>query len=622
ADHLVHTPPVESRRRDESADAARAHERHKRVPLPVPLAPDLVQDAVRVLGKHAQEDEVGRRDDLGGGAADGHHAGERGREGRRPGLGPARHGDRLEGHAGPIGEVAGVLGRGEGRGDGRRDRPAACAAGKSEQAVRRRMQLGMSSLGENRAGQPANPVSGRRSSRSRSPQPKTTRTDETCPQRDRAALFPSLGHGDAEGFCDGHRVEKQQVKAEERDEERHRHLALLVAVVGVVRNYPALPQWTQWSVCRFRVTPLFTKIGHCCFGHKWSVEIHPGGNRLSKEGNVAAFLYNESPERIQAYNKIVLKHPTDRTKSTIQTETVGGMDTFGARGEGGNGNGAANFTKRETMLTYLNNGTLTLDIHLRTYMQGDPDSFVPPNSFCDNMLKGFNNEEMSDVAFEVGGEVESAANRRKRAKTTATTFHASHVILRLNAPSLADMCRLGDEAAVPITGVEPDVFKMLLYFCYGGKPSEEELAANAKAIIEAADRFGVVNLKLKAEAVLTKQTEITVDNMLDNLLYANSKNLALFQEKIMDFVAENGNKIVGKVSFGSVPGELMSDLLTATTRGSKSTGVAAPEGDLTFARVGELRKRLHDKGLSADGSRETMISLLRENAERDDDEES
>jgi len=33
-----------------------------------------------------------------------------------------------------------------------------------------------------------------------------------------------------------------------------------------------------------------------------------------------------------------------------------------------------------------------------------------------------------------------------------------------------------------------------------------------------------------------QQTEITVDNMLDNLLYANSKNLAHFQEKIMDFV--------------------------------------------------------------------------------------
>jgi len=31
-------------------------------------------------------------------------------------------------------------------------------------------------------------------------------------------------------------------------------------------------------------------------------------------------------------------------------------------------------------------------------------------------------------------------------------------------------------------------------------------------------------------------------------------------------------------------------------------------------RVGDLRKRLHDKGLCIDGSRETMIALLRENS--------
>ncbi|EJK76191.1 hypothetical protein THAOC_02062, partial [Thalassiosira oceanica] len=139
----------------------------------------------------------------------------------------------------------------------------------------------------------------------------------------------------------------------------------------------------------------------------------------------------------------------------------------------------------------------------------------------------------------------------------------------LNAPALADMCRPGNEATVPIDGVDPEVFKMMLYFCYGGKVGKEELAANAKAIIEAADRFGIVNLKLQAEAVLAEKTEIRVENMLDNLLYANSKNLALFQEKIMDFVAENGSRLLGSVSFDDVPGSLVTDLLAAVTRGKK-----------------------------------------------------
>jgi len=354
-----------------------------------------------------------------------------------------------------------------------------------------------------------------------------------------------------------------------------------------------------------------------CFGHQWTVKIYPGGKDRSEEGNVAVFLCNESPESIQACYKIILKHPTDQAQRIYLADQ---LKTFGAERSGKESWGNSNFANRETLLTYLNNGTLTIEIHLRANKQTEPTSFVPSNPICNNILKGFNNEEMSDVAFEVGGEVESAANRRKRAKTTPTTFHAGHLILKLNAPSLADMCKPGDEAAVPINGVEPEVFKMLLYFCYGGKVSEDELEANAKAIIEAADRFGIVNLKLQAEAVLTEQTEVTVDNMLDNLLYANSKNLALFQESIMDFVAKNGDKIVGNVSFSSAPGELISDILTAVARGKMTKGDASGD-ELKFMRVGDLRKRLHDKGLCIDGSRETMISLLKENSKGDDDEQ-
>ena len=86
----------------------------------------------------------------------------------------------------------------------------------------------------------------------------------------------------------------------------------------------------------------------------------------------------------------------------------------------------------------------------------------------------------------------------------------------------------------------------------------------------------------------------------------------------MDFVAENGDKIVGNVSFSSVPSELMSDLLTAFSREKKSTSTSAPDDDLKFMRVGELRKELHDKGLCIDGSRETMIALLGESSASDE----
>ena len=384
-------------------------------------------------------------------------------------------------------------------------------------------------------------------------------------------------------------------------------------------GFAELPTNSGTGVRRVR-TPEFS-----CFGHRWEVIIYPeglaglGGEGEPLEGYAAFFLFHKSSESIEACYKVVMKHPTDQSKTICVGDP---MSTIGAEGSGENARGKADFAKSEGMLEYLNNGTLTLEIHLRTNKQPESTRFAPSNPFNCNMLKGFNNEEKSDVKFEVGGEVESAPDRCKRAKTTATTFHAIHAILDLNAPALADMCKPGDEAAVSINGVEPDIFRMLLYFCYGGMVSDVELGANAKAIIDAADRFGIVNLKLQAEVVLAEQTEITVDNMLDNLLYANSKNLAHFQEKIMDFVAENGDKIVGNVSFSSVPGELITDILTAFSRGKNFRDEAAPEDGFKFMRVGELRKQLHDKGLCIDGSRETMIALLKENTERGDDEES
>ena len=62
----------------------------------------------------------------------------------------------------------------------------------------------------------------------------------------------------------------------------------------------------------------------------------------------------------------------------------------------------------------------------------------------------------------------------------------------------------------------------------------------------------------------------------------------------------------------------MSDLLTAFSRGKKSTSKSTPDDDLKFMRIGELRKRLHDKGLCIDGSRETMIALLGESSASDE----
>ena len=151
----------------------------------------------------------------------------------------------------------------------------------------------------------------------------------------------------------------------------------------------------------------------------------------------------------------------------------------------------------------------------------------------------------------------------------------------------------------------------MIYYTYGGKLSDEDLKANAKDIINACDKYGVVHLKLEAEAAYVKSNEITTDNMMDNLLYADSKNLALLKEAVMDYIVANGSGILGKVSFSNVPGDTVSDVLAAMERG-KETGGEGNSKDYNKMRVGTLRKMLDKKGLGVDGSRETMVALLKE----------
>ena len=135
---------------------------------------------------------------------------------------------------------------------------------------------------------------------------------------------------------------------------------------------------------------------------------------------------------------------------------------------------------------------------------------------------------------------------------------------------------------------------------------------NSKKIIDACDKYGVVHLKLEAEACYVNSTTISVDNMIDNLLYADSKNCALLKEAVIDFVVENSKDVLKKVSLKDVPGGVFADLLTAVARG-KNEDATNEEDTLSTMRVSELREKLDEKGMDVDGSRETMIALLEDN---------
>ena len=92
----------------------------------------------------------------------------------------------------------------------------------------------------------------------------------------------------------------------------------------------------------------------------------------------------------------------------------------------------------------------------------------------------------------------------------------------------------------------------------------------------------------------------------------------------MDFILANGDDVMDKVSFDNVPGGVVKDLLAAMARGkakSSSSSDTAADNYNTM-RVATLRKMLNEKGLDVDGSRESMIALLKENTDQGNDDDN
>ena len=356
-----------------------------------------------------------------------------------------------------------------------------------------------------------------------------------------------------------------------------------------------------------------------CLGHKWEVHILPGGDDDSDDGMVAVWFVSVSDEAIKvqwccsvrdAAGKEVVYHGP----ASIEDDVFNGwMEN--------------NFCSRSALLDALIEGTLIIEVRMKLIGPSKLSSFIPANPLWKSIVSKFNDEESADVVFEVGMEVKMGKKQLvcpagKKAKTT-TSFYAHRFILQDGASTLAEMIgepSEGTVAPIAISDVKPDIFRHMLYYLYGGKLTGDDLKANAKDIINACDKYGVVGLKLEAEVSYVKSTAITVENMMDNLLYADSKNLALLKEAVMDYVVANREGIIGKVSFSNVPGDMMTDLLTAVAR--RESGDDDNNGNINYnkMRVGTLRKMLHEKGLDVDGSREAMIALLKENSEESDDE--
>ena len=68
-----------------------------------------------------------------------------------------------------------------------------------------------------------------------------------------------------------------------------------------------------------------------------------------------------------------------------------------------------------------------------------------------------------------------------------------------------------------------------MQYIYGGKIGASEWKENSKDFINAADLYGVKDFKIESEAWYVKFLKITVDNVVEELVYADKKNLFPFE---------------------------------------------------------------------------------------------
>ena len=379
--------------------------------------------------------------------------------------------------------------------------------------------------------------------------------------------------------------------------------------------------WATAEVHFHGFANLTTTRGQCvsspeftCLDHQCQLKLYPGGRPNADEGYVSITLTNATYKDIEIEYGYSLKDAAGREVGKRSPKTT----TFPARRAETIiiGQTSKNFAERSRIMDILVGGALIIDVRMRLSGVATTETlpFIPQNPAYKLLLSMFNDEETADTLFEVTDQpVSHDEDIHKRSKTT-TTFHAHRAVVRKSSATLGELCCGSGEdsvTTVKINDIRPDIFRHLLCYLYGGKVPDEELEKNAKDIVEAADKYGIVGLKLEAEAAYVNFTTNTFDNAIDNLLYADGKNCALLKETVMDFIAEHTNEAAERLSFDDVPGSAMKDLLVAIGRGKGGSPASSTNANgFSKMRVNTLRKMLHEKGLDVDGSREMMIARL------------
>ena len=169
----------------------------------------------------------------------------------------------------------------------------------------------------------------------------------------------------------------------------------------------------------------------------------------------------------------------------------------------------------------------------------------------------FGDENTSDVAFKVKRNV----------------FRAHKLILKANAPELAELAeQFNMQTRMPIQGVEPAIFEMMLKSLYGRSIPASTWKEHSKQILDASGKYGFTALRAEAEGWHVKNLKLTVDNAIDQLLHADGTHCLLLKRAVIDYIVDNGQAVLASPSFAGLveSPELMKEIMVELAKSNES----------------------------------------------------
>jgi hypothetical protein len=260
--------------------------------------------------------------------------------------------------------------------------------------------------------------------------------------------------------------------------------------------------------------------------------VYTGGDDEAADDRISIFLYNCSGANISIRCPVSMK--IENEDYYIHEVDINSFSASDSRAR------ICDFSRSTVLEHYLENGSLAITVWMQEDKYGDDDNLNNvvrsqcSSGYSDNIMKTFLDEETSDVAFDLKGAI----------------VVAHKVIIKAQAEDLYVMCEFNNKTTpMLINDMDSEIFQMMLRTLYGGFISPNEWAENSKAILNAASKYGFIQLKTEAEWWYAKSLKLTADNVIDEFLMADGNNWAIVRESAKKFMAEHGDEILESGSF-------------------------------------------------------------------------